>query len=94
MKVEGTILHLKKQECHAEPVEAANNLRQAQGDKRQAITKPRPGRTAGQRKGLSAEASFCIEYFQPFLIKQKGKTNTLKIFLNNKAFPRMEERLC
>jgi hypothetical protein len=28
--------------------------------------KPSLGRTAGQRKGLWAEASFCLDFFNPF----------------------------
>jgi hypothetical protein len=35
--------------------------------KRNGNKKPRPGRTAGQRKGLWAEASFCLDY-SPFNI--------------------------
>jgi len=52
--------------------------------------KPRPDQTAGQRKGLWAEASFCLEFLHTFLsrkkyeqnrfltllIKQKGKSKT------------------
>jgi len=34
------------------------------------LKKPRPGRTAGQRKGPWAEASFCLE-FCFLLVKQK-----------------------
>jgi hypothetical protein len=31
----------------------------------------RPGRTAGQRKGLWAEASFCLEFLHTFLSRKK-----------------------
>jgi hypothetical protein len=38
--------------------------------KRNGNKKARPGRTAGQRKGRGAEASFCLEFFF-LLVKQK-----------------------
>jgi len=58
--------------CHVELEETSNTQYPSVSSWGQKATnkKPWPGRTAGQRKGLSAEASFCLE-FCFLLVKQK-----------------------
>jgi hypothetical protein len=53
------------------PSQTKHILRQAQDDNRIKNKEPRPDQTAGQRKGLWAEASFGLEFLHTFLSRKK-----------------------